>query len=54
TGLAAILVFTFLASLAAWFIIKMTMGIRLSEEQERIGADRAEVGIAAYPEFTKS
>tara|TARA_X000000950_G_scaffold275791_1_gene362691 strand:+ start:269 stop:1492 length:1224 start_codon:yes stop_codon:yes gene_type:complete len=54
TGLAAILVFTFLASLAAWFIIKMIMGIRLSEEQERIGADRAEVGIAAYPEFTKS
>ena len=54
TGLAAILGFTFLASLAAWFIIKMTMGIRLSEEQERIGADRAEVGIAAYPEFTKS
>ncbi len=54
TGLAAILGFTFLASLAAWFIIKMIMGIRLSEEQERIGADRAEVGIAAYPEFTKS
>ena len=53
-GLAGILVFTFLVSLFAWFIIKMIMGIRLSEEQERIGADRAEVGIAAYPEFTKS
>ncbi len=53
TGLAAILVFTFLASLAAWFIIKMIMGIRISEEQELAGLDAAEVGIDAYPEFSK-
>ena len=53
TGLASILAFTFIVSLAVWFIIKMTMGIRISEEQELAGLDAAEVGIDAYPEFSK-
>ena len=52
-GLAVIFVFTFLVSLVAWFIIKMIMGIRISEEQELAGLDAAEVGIDAYPEFSK-
>ena len=52
-GLAVIFVFTFLVSLVAWFIIKMVMGIRISEEQELAGLDAAEVGIDAYPEFSK-
>jgi Amt family ammonium transporter len=28
------------------------MGIRVSEEDEAMGLDRAELGMEAYPEFT--
>ena len=51
TGLGAIFGFTFAASLIVWFIIKMIMGIRVSEEEELAGLDSSEVGISAYPEF---
>ena len=53
TGLGAILGFTFAAALVVWFIIKMMFDIRLSDEEQMIGADGAEIGIAAYPEFSK-
>lgn len=53
TGLVAIFLFVFIASIILWFIIKMTMGIRLSQEDEFNGADLAECGMEAYPEFTK-
>ena len=53
TGLGAILGFTFAAALVVWFIIKMVFGIRLSDEEQMVGADSAEIGIAAYPEFSK-
>ena len=53
TGLGAIFGFTFVAALVVWFVIKLIMGIRLSEEDELICADKAEIGIVAYPEFSK-
>ncbi|MDA7784805.1 ammonium transporter [Pseudomonadales bacterium] len=53
TGLGAIFGFTFVAALVVWFIIKLVIGIRLSEEDELDGADKAEIGIVAYPEFNK-
>ena len=53
TGLGAILGFTFAAALVVWFIIKLLFGIRLSDEDQMVGADSAEIGIAAYPEFSK-
>lgn len=53
TGLATILGFTFAAALVVWFVIKMIFGIRLSDEDQLVGADIAEIGIAAYPEFSK-
>ena len=53
TGLGVIFGFTFVAALVVWFVIKLIMGIRLSEEDELIGADKAEIGIVAYPEFSK-
>jgi ammonium transporter, Amt family len=37
-----------------WYILKMTMGIRVSEEEEYDGEDMHESGIEAYPEFAKS
>ncbi|WP_323784194.1 ammonium transporter [Thalassovita sp.] len=46
-------VFTFVVSSVVWFILKATMGIRVGEEEEISGLDMAELGMEAYPEFTK-
>lgn len=52
-GIAAFGVFTFVASLVVWFILKAAMGIRVSEEDEINGLDMSELGMEAYPDFTK-
>lgn len=41
----------FLASMVVLFIIKKTMGLRVSEEEEFAGMDVYECGMQAYPEF---
>lgn len=46
-------VFVSVVSAAVWFILKATMGIRVSEEDEIMGLDMAELGMEAYPEFSK-
>jgi Amt family ammonium transporter len=51
TGLGVILAWTFVASFVTWFVIKMVMGLRVSEEEEYEGVDLAECGLEAYPEF---
>lgn len=51
-GIACIVGWVFGASLLTWAVIKYTIGIRVSEEDEYTGADIAECGIEAYPEFT--
>jgi Amt family ammonium transporter len=38
----------------AWLLLKSTVGIRVSEEDEYEGVDLSECGLEAYPEFTKS
>jgi len=53
-GALTIFIWVFGASLVTWFIIKMVMGIRVSEEEEYEGVDIGECGLEAYPEFTKS
>ncbi len=53
-GLLTILVWVFVASFITWFIIKMIMGIRVSEEEEYEGLDIGECGLEAYPEFGSS
>ena len=53
TGLGAIFGFTFVASLIVWLIIKVTMGIRISEDEETLGSDMTDIGVEAYPEFTR-
>ena len=50
-GAATIFVWVFVASLIVWSIIKVVMGIRISQEEEYEGADLAECGMEAYPEF---
>ena len=50
-GVLAIGVFVFAVSLAAWFVLKLALGIRASEEAEDDGLDKSELGMEAYPEF---
>jgi len=45
-------IFTFVASGVVWFILKATVGIRVSEEAEIAGLDASELGMEAYPEFS--
>ena len=44
---------TIVLSAIVWFILKLVMGIRVSEEEEINGLDMAELGMEAYPEFSK-
>ncbi|MCP4388872.1 MAG: ammonium transporter [Gammaproteobacteria bacterium] len=53
-GALTIFVWVFAASFAVWFVIKMIMGIRVSEEDEYEGVDLSECGMEAYPEFTNA
>ncbi len=46
-------VFTFVASLVVWLILKGIMGIRVDEEAEITGLDMSELGMEAYPDFSK-
>ena len=52
-GMAAIIGTTFVLSLIVWFVLKAVVGIRVSEEAELAGLDTAELGMEAYPDFTK-
>ncbi len=52
-GIAAYGVFTFVGALILWIILKAIVGIRVSEEDEINGLDMAELGMEAYPEFSK-
>jgi Amt family ammonium transporter len=45
--------FTVVASALVWAVIKATLGIRVSEEDEIAGLDSSELGMDAYPEFSK-
>ena len=52
-GIISIFGWVFVASLIVWSILKVVIGIRVSEEEEYDGVDIAECGLEAYPEFTK-
>ncbi|MBP8084395.1 MAG: ammonium transporter [Spirochaetes bacterium] len=51
TGVAAVGGFTFIASFIIWFIIKKTLGMRVSKREEIVGLDIGEHGMKAYPDF---
>ncbi|MEE3320278.1 MAG: ammonium transporter [Pseudomonadota bacterium] len=53
-GAATIFIWVFVASLVVWGILKVVMGIRVSEEDEYEGMDIADCGMEAYPEFVKN
>ncbi len=52
-GIVVIGGFTAVATAVVWLILKMVIGIRVSEEAEVAGLDTAELGMEAYPDFTK-
>ena len=51
-GALSIFAWVFAASLLVWGLLRLLVGIRISEEEEYIGADTVECGLEAYPEFT--
>ncbi|MDP4874927.1 MAG: ammonium transporter [Pseudomonadales bacterium] len=53
-GAATIFGWVFAFSLAVWLILKVTVGIRVTEEEEYQGVDIAECGVEAYPEFVSN
>ncbi len=50
-GAAAIIVWAFGISFIVFKLIDLTVGMRVSPEEERMGLDRSEHGGQAYPEF---
>ncbi len=50
-GFVAIGAFVFAVSAVVWLILKVTMGLRPSAEDEINGLDKAELGMEAYPDF---
>ena len=46
--LFSVCIFVFISSYIAIFLIKSIMGLRISEEAEKLGTDKAEVGVVAY------
>ena len=49
-GVLASFAFVFVASLLVFYIIKVTIGLRVSPEEELEGLDMSEHGIFGYPE----
>ncbi|WP_219821622.1 ammonium transporter [Sneathiella aquimaris] len=54
TGVVSIGAFVVVTSTIFWLALKYTVGIRVSEEDEANGLDKAELGLEAYPEFGPS
>lgn len=50
-GALVIFTWVFVASLAVWGLLKLVLGIRVTEEEEYEGVDLSECGLEAYPEF---
>ena len=50
-GALTIFGWVFVASFITFFVIKMVLGLRVSEEEEYEGSDLSECGMEAYPEF---
>ena len=50
-GIVAVGAFVFLTSCIVWYVLKATIGIRVSREEELAGLDIGEHGNMAYPDF---
>jgi len=52
-GIIAIGAFVVVASAITWLVIKAVMGLRVEAEAEVTGLDKTELGMEAYPDFTR-
>ena len=53
-GVVAVALFTLVSTALLWFVLKLTLGIRVSPEEELEGLDKGEHGMEAYPGFTQA
>ena len=53
-GVLATAIFVSTISAIIWFVLKLTIGLRVGEEEEYVGLDQAELGVPAYPEFVNT
>jgi ammonium transporter, Amt family len=49
-GVLVVGVFSFFSSSLVWWLIKHTIGVRVSPDAEEAGLDQSEMGMEAYPE----
>jgi Amt family ammonium transporter len=54
TGIVAVGVFMVVTSGLVWLLIKSVLGLRVDQEAEVNGLDKVELGMEAYPEFSKT
>ena len=47
-GTASVCIFSFVLSWATFTGLKSTIGLRISKAAEKLGTDKAEVGVSAY------
>jgi ammonium transporter, Amt family len=52
-GLVSIVITALLASAGFWYILKSTLGLRVSRKSESVGLDTNEHSMEAYPDFFK-
>jgi len=50
-GVGSIGLFVILTSLVVWVVLRVTVGLRPTLEDEIAGLDKSEIGLEAYPEF---
>jgi Amt family ammonium transporter len=48
TGVLSVTIFTFIFSYIVFFLLKQFIGLRISDEAEKLGTDVAEIGVRAY------
>jgi Amt family ammonium transporter len=53
-GIVAVGAVTFALSMVAWYALKVTLGIRVSAEEEMNGLDAGEHGMEAYAGFVQT
>lgn len=53
-GIGAVGAFSFIFAFALFYVIKLTLGLRVSQEEEIEGLDIGEHGNEAYPDFTRA
>ena len=47
-GVISVVLFSFVLSLITFKVLKQTTGLRISKEAEKLGTDKAEIGVVAY------